>query len=291
MTEIQSWLFHWITEREKCREGNEAQLPKPWSSDPILQNYRFCNVRREDDKVTKWIKDNWRDKYPNHPNMVLAMVVARTVNWPDTLNDIKFPNWPRGSCRTWFEDARTAMKIRRTVGRKVWTGAYLVSTNGHSMDKVDYIIDRVWLPIYERCRNPHLGESLGSYHLELTKYDGMGSFMAAQVIADLKHTSFLNTAPDWHTWSAVGPGSRRGINRYQGHKLEAAISTTTYYQAIVGLQYAIRQNTGLDLHAQDVQNCMCEYDKYCRVKLNEGYPRSLYNGTHPILDQKTRRLL
>ena len=43
-------------------------------------------------------------------------------------------------------------------------------------------------------------------------------------------------------------------------------------------QGSIQYNLGLNLHAQDVQNCFCEYDKYVRVLNNEGRPRSTYPG-------------
>ena len=46
-------LVYFITEREAIRLKKEAGEPKPWTSDPILQQYRFCNVRRMDDKVSK----------------------------------------------------------------------------------------------------------------------------------------------------------------------------------------------------------------------------------------------
>lgn len=283
LTEVQSWLFHWITEREKCRVGYESGLPKPWSADPILQNYRFCNVRREDDKVTKWIKKFWRDpndfpiKDAPHRNMVLAMVMARTINWPDTLLEINFPYFQSDQFTVWKEHVRGVMKARRERGEKVWTGAYLVSTNGHSMDKIDYIIDKVWEPIYKRFQEPE-EDTLEAWHKELMKFDGMGSFMAAQVVCDLKHTHVLNIAPDWETWSAIGPGSRRGLNRYFGRKLEGNISTAIYNKEVASLQLAVQQYCNLALHAQDIQNCLCEYDKYCRVRLGEGKPRSGYNG-------------
>ena len=32
------------------------------------------------------------------------------------------------------------------------------------------------------------------------------------------------------------------------------------------------------LHAQDLQNCLCEFDKYERTRLGEGRPRSRYQG-------------
>lgn len=277
MTGEQPWFFHWIREREKCREGYDKKLPKPWSTDPILQAYRFCNVRREDDKVTKWIKNNWRDPYDGHSNMVLAMVMARTINWPDTLAEVKFPDFSTSYFREWLEEVRSIMKGRRTKGEKVWTGAYLVSTNGHQMDKIDYILDKVWTPIYEWF-TWHEDSTLEEFHKELMKFDGMGSFMSAQVVADLKYTSVLNTADDWDTWSAIGPGSRRGLNRFFGRKLEGSISTSLYKIEIAALQAAVQQYCNLALHAQDIQNCLCEFDKYVRVKNDEGKPRSGYNG-------------
>lgn len=280
MTGEQSFFFHWIKERENCREGYEKGLPKPWSDDPILQAYRFCNVRREDDKVTKWIKNNWRDPFASHPNMVLAMVVARTVNWPETLTEIGFPDFSPvdASARNqWMADANQKMKMRRVHKLKVWTGAYLVSTNGNRMDKVDYIIEKVWLPV-AKANPDFIHHTLEEAHNVLMKFDGLGSFMAAQVVCDLKYTPVLANASDWNTWSAIGPGSKRGLNRFFGRKLEGNISASLYKIEIAALQAAVQQYCGMALHAQDIQNCLCEFDKYVRVKNDEGKPRSGYNG-------------
>jgi hypothetical protein len=273
----QPWFFHWVLEREQARCGYEADLPKPWTTDPIVQSYRFCNVRREDDKVTKWIKTNWRAPFDGHVNMVLAMVMARTVNWPDTLEEIGFPDFLPSEFSGWLESTRTQMKHRRAFQHKVWTGAYLVSTNGHQMDKIDYILDRVWEPIYKRFQRPK-EQSLAAYHQALMKFDGMGSFMAGQVVADLKYTSELRGAADWNSWAAIGPGSRRGLNRYFGRRLEGAISSQQFLREITLLQNAVVQYCGMAIHAQDIQNCLCEFDKYCRTKNGEGKPRSRYNG-------------
>ena len=66
--------------------------PYPWSTDPILTEYSFCNVYRELDKVTIWIRENWREPYADHRNLPFAMAVARQINWPDTLEEIGFPD-------------------------------------------------------------------------------------------------------------------------------------------------------------------------------------------------------
>jgi hypothetical protein len=54
---------------------------------------------------------------------------------------------------------------------------------------------------------------LAYFHEQLIKFDGLGSFIAAQVIADLKYIEPFKFAIDWWTFAASGPGSRRGLNR------------------------------------------------------------------------------
>ena len=212
LAEHQKYFYHWIVERERARIGRETNAPKPWTDDPILQAYRFCNVKREDDVVTKWIHDNWLSEQNRveHKRMVLAMIIARTVNRVETLKAIGFPF---KGINDYFENARVVMKNRRAAGQPVWTGAYLVSTNGHTMDKIDYIIDKVWRPFAEKGRGPEDRETLAHYHAYLMNFDGLGSFMAGQVIADLKFSKVLNMRDDWMTWAPIGPGSKRGLNR------------------------------------------------------------------------------
>jgi len=276
----QAFFYHWIIERERARVGRESGFPAPWTHDPIIQQYRFCNVRREDDKVTKWIKRNWRDPYDTHPNMVTAMVIARLFNRESTLQLIGFPECEVHSFEGYIHAIRLALKEARAKGAKIWTGAYLVSTNGHSMDKIDYILDRVVKPIHDSkaFMDSLPWESLYHFHNELTRFDGMGSFMAGQVVADLKHTSVLANASDWMTWAPIGPGSRRGLNRYFARPLEASIKTDRVQEELLVLQCAIRQRTGIELPVHDVQNCLCEFDKHSRVRLGEGKPRSGYPG-------------
>src|SRR5438105_15316412 len=84
-------LLYWITEREAVRRRREAGEPAPWTDDPILREWSFCNVRREDDRVTRWIASHWRAPHEDDRDLWFAMVVARFVNWPPTLAEIGFP--------------------------------------------------------------------------------------------------------------------------------------------------------------------------------------------------------
>jgi len=275
MTNLETFLY-WIQERESIREKKEAGEHTPWTSDQILQKYKFCNVKRQDDRVTRWLFENWYGENQHHKNTWFAACVARLINWPDSLEAIGFPVV---ADLDWLEAAVSKLKHRRDNSRKIFTGAYLVSTNGVSMDKIDYIFDHVLRNILAKGRPPVKGETLESYWEHLTQFDGLGSFMAGQVIADLKHTdSNLQESTDWWTFAPLGPGSKRGLNRVHDRPVTASVSQTKGGAEILKLQEIIEQRLGFKLAAHNVQNCLCETDKYIRLQNNEGTVRSKYPG-------------
>jgi hypothetical protein len=120
-------------------------------------------------------------------------------------------------------------------------------------------------------------DSLLSFHGRLRQCDGMGEFMSAQVVADVKYVEPLRGARDWMTFAASGPGSRRGLNRVLGRPTDAYWQEENWRGALHKLHDTIRpdlERIGLgDLHAQDLQNCLCEFDKFERVRLGEGKPK------------------
>lgn len=87
----QERLVYWIREREAIRLKKEAGQPRPWTDDEILDTYRFCNVRRMDDKVSKWLLENWYKPYFDHQNMLIAVALARFFNSVETLEYMGFP--------------------------------------------------------------------------------------------------------------------------------------------------------------------------------------------------------
>lgn len=289
LNEMQKLFVYWIKERESIRLKKERGEPKPWTDDPIFQTYKFTNVEREKDTVSIWIKANWIDLYSDHPNLWFAMIVARLFNWPPTLEIIGFPRHNFESLKsTWRNQLK---QLRDDVGAKVFTGAYLVSTNGVKMDKIDYILDRVLTPIWEKGREPHVvrfeGEGIGwaadqetleEYWNHLRQFDGLGSFMAGQVVADLKYSPLLKNAPDWWVWTPLGPGSIRGLNRLHGRPLEKSLRQDQGLKEMLVLQDIVEQELYWKLPLHNLQSCLCETDKYLRVKNGQGRPRSHYPG-------------
>ncbi len=247
-----------------------------WTQDPILKAYRFCNVRREDDRVTRWIADNWRQPNKLDNDLWFAMVVARFINWPDTLVEIGYPvPW---TPKHFLE----IMEWIKAAGRKMYTGAYMVRADREHKNKFEYQEKVVFTPMWEARKRlrPREGDTLNSYHMLLGQFHGLGSFMAAQVVADLKYVQPLLSASDWLTFAASGPGSRRGLNRVLSRPVDSSWTEEDWRAELGRLAERMRplfEAAGIEMvHNQDLQNCLCEFDKYERVRLGEGRPRARF---------------
>lgn len=252
------------------RRENGAE--RPWTKDPILQTYRFCNIERENDTVTKWIARNWRNPWQEDPDLWFAMVVARNVNSPDSLEQLGYPvPWKPKRFYEMIAD-------RQNKKLKIYNAAYMIVPRQTSMPKAEYLVERLFNIMWkDRAKlRPTKEDSLESFYERLSGYWGMGTFMTAQVIADLKYVDPLRKAPDWFTFAKSGPGSKRGMNRILGREVRASMPESIWYSNLMDLQKATTGDIRPILHAQDLQNALCEFDKYERVRLGEGVPKQRY---------------
>jgi hypothetical protein len=259
-------LLHWVTERENIRKDKEVGRPPPWTADYIMAGNRWCNVRREDDKVTRWIFEHFMPKDLSDPTIPFAMCVARLVNWPDTLKELGYPTdgWNAEYQVKWLE---TFARIRAEKG-KAWTGAYMV-TGGFSAggEPKEVIISRVLDGAWEQCRRFSMsGASTLADAAKRFSTPGMGTFLIAQVIADLKNTQWLDQADDWWTWCAPGPGSQMGLNFLHERARGGQWTGADFIVKVNEVRQIISKETGIHLCAQNTQNCLCEFSKYVRAR-------------------------
>jgi hypothetical protein len=254
--------------REKKRQ------PAPWTKDPILRDYRFCNVHRENDRVTKWITSHWRAPRFDSDDVWFWMVQARMINRIEALQVLRPP-----SSRWNAIDFIERLHMHRMSGGKVFGAAYIISTGGREMDKVEYVARHVLAPLWfdRKQLRPQPGQTLQEYATLLQRYDGLGSFMTAQVVADIKYVPPLRSAKDWWTFAWSGPGSRRGLNRVLGRERKSPWKEDEWYLALHHLWTTTKPLFSRaripPVHMQDLQNCLCEFDKYERARLNQGRPK------------------
>lgn len=284
-------FLYWAMEREAIRLRRETGEKPPWTRDRILNTYRFCNVRRRDDRVSRWIEERvingaHASGNGNGSTLWIELALARYVNWPDSINMLMEQHlWPDRPHPDWTAIG-AALDHRVQAGYQTWTGAYMVRAESnpeaswYNWGKGRYVAEIVVGALWEERRliEPNLRFTVQRAHETLAGYYGWGSFMAGQVVADLTYTPYLAKAPDLYTWAPLGPGSARGINRLTGRELRAPLKQADALPIMLELREELiaRHAPFADLTLHDVQNICCEVSKWWRVKFGEGRPRSLY---------------
>lgn len=271
----QERFLYWIQERESIRLKKESGKPKPWTDDEILQKYKFCNVRRMDDRVSQWLLKNWYEPYLDHPNMLVACTIARFFNLPTSLELITGAVFGYWNPKT----IRSTLRRYKSKGNTIFNNAYMVRGND-GVDKVACVMNYSVVPIYKKPPAVDT-DSLQETYNNLYPLRGMGIFMAAQITADMRW-AVSGEWKDRYMWAAMGPGSKRGMNRLHGRDKNEGMNQEKFERelgAVISLCIRKLPHVITDrLEAIDYQNCLCEYDKYCRTLAGEGRPKSRYPG-------------
>jgi len=283
-------MLHWVREREAVRERKESGQPYPWTDDPIISTYRFCNVRREDDYVTRWVKEHIREKFFDHKYLWFMLCIARMINLPDTLVRLM---WEDGA---WPSHEKFDPKIMGSALEdvaftgKAFTGAYIIPSPKDGKKPrwlAEKVLGQLWRDraIFESHFNGTLPRgingrgllpTLKSTHEMLVRYDFWDTFLAYQAVVDMRFTKLLEGAEDVATSCAAGPGTIRGLNRLACRQLAGGMHQLQDKAELVQLWDKLVKHTGIKMDLSDVPNVCCEYDKYMRVKNGEGKPRATY---------------
>lgn len=277
-------LVYWMNERELIRLRREQRMSPPWTRDPILHNFKFTNVFRKYDAVTqhylKWVHDVrgcWE-------LLILSTVFYRLVNWPPTLNET-------GVLKGWGAKERRRIervfKSRAARKEQMYTGAYMLPSyvtgeeKYHStLETMDWAAKRVFSPLLHEV--PDTVEGLIDFLLPLPR---IGGFMAYEIATDI---SYFQPLRDVDTYAHVGPGAIRGLKRLHGKELHLAHGWNDPMGMMVDLLQVLRRRWNKKFEPiglREVEHSLCEFDKYCRVLLNQGRPRSKYIPEDPEINQ------
>lgn len=230
-------FFAFARERHSVYLKKAANIPAPWTLDPILQKYKFVNIFRELDRTTAWFREHVRDPLRDRPEVLLATVLFRWFTRITTGEAIFCA--PRMDGTTLFDEfaatgngARLARDVRKLLPSGPYvTGAYYMSSPPGS-DKLEglcRVAGAFWKGSYpgqHYGREPmnwrHVADlclaNPGQVKLQdlwewLKSVPYQGPFHAYEVVSDLRHTALLDRAPDINAWANIGPGCARGLNR------------------------------------------------------------------------------
>jgi len=276
-------LIMFVTRREMLRIAKEAGH-REIIGDPILQKYRFCNVRRRDDRVTKWLL---RFYYTNNIGDVwFKALIARIFNWPPTLEYLmKNDLIPHRVEELETERMIEALQVLEFQKEKIFNAAYVVYPTHKRGSKCHNIVRHIIAPtieIADNVRGAIEWDSIEMTTKALSQGYGLSTFMAGQATADLTYImGELINAHDLYTWAPMGPGSVKGLNRLYNRPSTQKMSEEQFLKELnAARKYIIKEAKEFhDLTLHDVQNIFCEFSKYMKVADGTGLPKQIYKPT------------
>jgi len=269
---------YWIEERERIRYLKEdLKQDPPWTEDPILKEFKFCQVFREDDRTTRWFRTHMREPLRNSPEVFMATIAFRFFNLIETgrtlLDNNLHIEWDR---------PKAIEEIKKNP--KWITGAYIVKSPNR-MDKVTGVtecVSHLWDDRENIIKQLESFTTLEEAWRFLMQYPYIGPFVSYEMVTDLRHTYLLENATDICSWGNPGPGAMRGLNRLTGRPLEFCKRSWDWHSEMLDLYDWCSQKLDLSkfnypFEMREVEGGLCEFDKYSRILKGQGRTRSVYN--------------
>jgi len=287
-TEAVESYFGWINERHSIYQRRVANKNPPWTEDRILQDYKFTNPFRENDKVTVWMRENWTKPNDNRPHgeIIFNCCLFRMIGTSEFADAHGWVNQDNG----WSKDrTKELIQERLSKGLRTFTGAYIITNQGLKAPKSEVVVDYFLTPIWEnREALSKIAEetlSLQALHKAMGFHKGWGGggFMSYEVVTDLNYTPVLASAKDQFSWANAGPGAKRGLNRIHLRDLKKGMNQQTANTEMQLLleeapKYCKPHVPVRLVDMRTIEHSLCEWDKYERVRLGQGTPRSRYKA-------------
>lgn len=289
-------FFDYLTERENVRLRKEAGDFFPWTEDKILQTYKFTNVRRHHDRTSNELREMFYKENFNDDRRAILMNCA-TYRYFGTYEFAKEIGWQNYDDFD-FEFIEDTAEDRLANRERVFTGAYVITNQGISAPKqevvVNHFLKALWKEtpeIVKLAQTTQSWEKVAKRMMLIKGFGGTG-FMTKEVLLDTTYTGFWEnysekpnedafTFPaDWDTWTPIGPGALRGAARIYGDESAKPLKNEQAFNCIMDLMKMQDLFFGHDfrLSPTDIQFGLCEFDKYERVRLGQGKPRSKYRA-------------
>lgn len=299
-------LYNFITRRYKIHLRKDVlKKPQPWTTDPVLLEFRFTNVRREHDRESKWlIKHITSNPKVTYEDKLLNCILFRLFNKHETSELINQPihfskKYDPESYRAAFEETEA-----RDPHYIFFTGAFITGGMKRALKwylpkgtKEDSMPMRVMKFMEYLYADDVVGKikackSQKAVYDLLRGYLGIGDFLAYQMFVDM---TYIEEFPfSENEFTAAGPGCKMGLNFLfidrDGMSYEECLfwlreNLGSLFEEVLGKVWS-PSKLFCDLPAHDrclnvmsLENCFCELSKYIRAKTGTGRPRKKYKPT------------
>lgn len=295
------YLYNFIKRRYVIHLRKDVlKKDPPWTTDQVLRDFRFTNIRREHDKESKWVIEHITSNPElSYEDKLLNVILFRLYNKHETAELISMPfkfsetpDWNPEWYRSLFEAALVEDPKRvfftaafHTVGMK----NTLKKVTGESyapmriLKFIKILINEGLVDDIKACTNQQ------EVYQTLTDYNGIGRFLAYQFYVDMTYIAEFPFSENEFT--VAGPGCVMGLN-YLFEDRDGMSYEECLFWLRDNLDRLFVEELGKDWDAKRVfwdlpeedrcfnvmslENCFCELSKYIRAKDGTGRPRKRY---------------
>lgn len=261
---------------------------KPWTNNPVLQNYKFTNVRREHDKTTIYLLNMLEaNSTASYGDKIMNIILFRLFNKIETSQLMGWVNFSR-----YNEQSLRNKLLKADPGFVYFTNAFYTTGMRQGFRKCyphekfePIIIANVCNDMKRTIVRQLSGANTPQEAIDVLQlFNGVGDFLSYQMFVDM---TYLPEFP-WseNEFVVSGPGCVNGLS-----ELFEDRDGLSYDE----LLFWLRDNCPItpdeckelmvDLPEEDrymnlmsLENCMCELSKYIRAVEGTGRPKNLYPG-------------
>ncbi len=266
------WYF--ASERQKIYEKRVKNIAAPWTSDDILQTYKFTNAFRVADRTSQYlVKNVIYDANWSLNDVVFRVLLFKFFNKISTwellrtnLGNIEFQDFDWDKCNNVLNSA-----ISKNLA--IYSAAYIMPSGTkhfrypkkHTMHLEllrQMMSDQFPLRLKD-C------DSMESAYKLILAYPTIGPFLAYQFITDINYSEYFDYSES--EFVVPGPGAKDGLRKcfttFGDYSENDIIREICESQETAFKERRLRPCNlfGRTLQYIDCQNLFCEVDKYARV--------------------------
>lgn len=291
---LQEFLY-FINERHSIFERRLSDTPFClWTEDSVLKKARFCNVFRMLDRGSQISIDYMNrissGSYSELDELTFAFAYRKTNNkagWSEAISMLGIPD--HSNISDWVVEATSiGIELKDQSPYHVCCG----------VPKGETIISALSKQLSSRLKDGSFDRVIEQKTFDdkidaMLRFERVGRFTAQQILTDYGYGRSGNKQCE-NDGVVAGPGSLRGLSLLFGFRKTIGDTSPDMIKELRSYVVSLESHPVLsvgrfthDPSYMDIQNCLCEFDKYVRFKRG-GRPKRGYKETSikPIEDIK-----
>lgn len=273
-TAVYDTYWRFAKERQELFFRRYAGVSRPWTDDPILDQFKFTNAYRAADRVSQYLIQDviYSDRWDTN-DLFFRIILFKLFNKIETWELLKSAFGEISYREYSYRAYERVLSKAFAQGQRIYSAAYIMASAGSAFGFMRKHQNH--LKLLERMMDDRLPErvaearSMREVFEFLRSYPSIGDFLAYQYTIDINYSPITNFSE--MDFVVPGPGAIDGIHKCfsnpsaLGHVDIIKLVTERQQTEFERLGLKFKSLWGRPLQLIDCQNLFCEVSKYARL--------------------------